>query len=139
MGGINVGKLVVGGLVAGLVYNIGQSIVHLFLLAEQSAAMTESMGLPEPTGAQIAFFWVLGFVIGLTTIFVYAGFRPRFGASAGTALIAGAMVFLLAELIPAAFYIGVGMYSLGQYLPFLITTLIVLCVSAVAGAAPYTE
>ncbi len=45
MAGINIGKMVVGGIVAGLVINIGQTIIHAFLFADQSAALMESMGL----------------------------------------------------------------------------------------------
>lgn len=65
MDGINLVKVIVGGLVAGLVINIGQTIVHVFLFARQSAALTEALNLREPTGGQIGMFWVLGFVIGL--------------------------------------------------------------------------
>jgi hypothetical protein len=139
MGGINLGKVIVGGGVAGLVINVGQSIVHMFLFAEQSAAMTEAMGLAEPSGGQIGIYWVLGFVTGLVMIFVYAGFRPRCGAGVNTALLTGGVTFVLAELIPALFYTVSGAFAFGDYLPFLISTLVILLVSSVAGAALYTE
>lgn len=68
-----------------------------------------------------------------------AGFRPRFGAGPKTAAIAAGKVFVLAELIPALFWITSGAYGFGEYLPFLISTLVVLVVAGVVGAWPYSE
>ena len=139
MGGINTGKFLVCGFLAGIVINCGQTVVHLLLLTEQSAAFMENMGLPEPTGWQIGIFWLLSFAVGFAMIFVYAGFRPRFGAGPGTAVLAAATTFVLAELIPALFYIASGALGFGEYLPFLISTLVILMVAAVVGAWPYSE
>ncbi len=139
MDGINLGKAVLGGVVAGLVINICQTIVHVFLFAEQSTALTEAMGLAEPAGGQIGMFWVLGFVIGLVMIFMYAGFRPRCGPGVNTALAAGTVTFILGELVPTLFYTASGAFSMSDYWPFLLSTLVILMVSSVAGAALYTE
>ncbi len=139
MGGINYGKVIIGGIIAGLVYNVGQSIVHLVLLAEQSAALSESMGLGEPTTTQIVWFWVIGFVIGIAMIWLYASIRPRFGAGVPTAIKAGVAVFVLAELVPVTFNSSAGLYAFGDVLMFVIATLVLLVISAVVGAYPYTE
>lgn len=139
MGGINSGKLLISGIVAGLVINLGQSVVHLFLLAEQSAALSESMGQGEPTGAQIGMFWALGFAIGLAMMFVYAGFRPRFGAGINTSLVAAATSFVLTELIPTLFFVASGVMAFGAYLPFMLATLVILLVAAPAGGMLYSE
>lgn len=139
MAGINMGKVVVGGIVAGLVVNIGQSIVHLFLFADQSAALTASMGLGEPTGGQIGVYWLLGFIVGMAMIKIYVGFRPRFGAGVGTAIKAAAVVWTLSELVPTLFYTTAGLFDLTDSLLFVISTLVLLIAGAVAGAALYTE
>ncbi|MCH7824529.1 MAG: hypothetical protein IH849_06965 [Acidobacteria bacterium] len=139
MGGINMMKVLVGGVVAGLVINLGQTLVHAFLFAEASAALTESMGAPEPDGTTIGIFWALGFAIGITMIGVYAAIRPRCGPGVGTAIGAAIIVFVLGELIPSLFWMASGIFGFGQYLPFLISTFVLLCVSAVAGAALYSE
>ena len=139
MNGMNIGKVIVGGVVAGLVLNIGQTIVHLYLFAEQAAAMAEAQGLAAPTGGQIGMYWVLGFVIGLVMLFMYAGFRPRCGAGVSTALAVAGVTFILGELVPTLFYTTSGAVTLGDSLPFLISTLVLLMVSSVAGAALYTE
>jgi hypothetical protein len=139
MGAINSGKLLVSGIIAGLVINLGQTVVHLFLLAEQSAALSQSMGQGEPTGTQIGMYWVLGFAIGMAMMFVYAGFRPRFGAGVNTALVAGATTFVLAELIPMLFFVVSGVVPFGGYLPFMLATLVILLVAAPAGGSLYSE
>ena len=139
MGAINYGKLIIGGIVAGVVFNVGQATIHLFLLADQSAAFTEALGLPEPSGQQIAVFWVIGFLIGIATIWLYAGIRPRFGAGVPTAIKAGLAVFVLAEIVPTMFWVASGAYTMGTALPFNIATLVILLASSVAGAALYTE
>ncbi len=140
MAGINIGKMVVGGVVAGLVINVGQTIIHVFLFADQSAAILESMGASgEPTGGQIGMYWLIGFIIGMATIKIYVGFRPRFGAGMGTAIKAGVLAFTLAELVPAIGNSASGLLSFGAYLPFMIGTLVVVVAGGVAGAALYTE
>ena len=139
MGGINMMKVLVGGFVAGLVINLGQFVVHMYLFAEASAAMMEAMGAPEPAGRTIAIFNVLGFALGITTIGVYAAIRPRCGPGVGTAIGAGIIVFILNEAIPAGFWIASGIFGFGDYLPFLIASLVLLLAAAVAGAALYTE
>ncbi len=140
MGGINMMKVLVGGFVAGLIINLGQFVVHMYLFTEASAAMMEAMGAPsEPTGMMIAIFNVLGFATGITMIGVYAAIRPRCGPGVGTAIGAAIIVFLLGELFPALFGMAVGVMGFGQYLPLMISTLVLLLVSGVAGAALYTE
>ena len=139
MAGINVTKVLVGGVVAGLIFNLGQTLVHAFLFAEASAALTAAMGGAEPTTQMLVMFWALGFVIGLTMIGVYAAIRPRCGPGVGTAIGAGTIAFILAELVPSIFLIAAGIMTVGQYVPFMISTFVLLCVSAVAGAALYTE
>ena len=139
MGGINMMKVLIGGIAAGVVINIGQFVVHMYLLAEASAAMMESMGAPEPTGMMIGIFNVLGFATGITMIGVYAAIRPRCGPGVGTAIGAGIIVFILSELIPVMFWVASGVIGLGDYVPFFIATFVLLCAAAVAGAALYSE
>ena len=53
MGGINMMKVLVGGVVAGLVMNLGHTVVHVFLFAEASAALMEKLGVTEPVSSQL--------------------------------------------------------------------------------------
>lgn len=140
MYGINTGRIFVGAILAGIVYNLGQTVVHMVVLAEQSAAFSESLGVSgEPTGGEIGMYWFIGFIIGATMVKLYAAVRPRFGPGVLTALIVAVFTFTLAELVPMLFFVTGGLYEFGAYLPFLISTFVLLCVSSVAGAWAYTE
>jgi len=139
MAGINIGKMIVGGVVAGVVINVGQTIVHLFLFADQSAALTESLGLGEPTGGQIGVYWLLGFIIGMVMIKIYVAIRPRFGPGPGTAIKAAVVTWTLGELVPTLFYTSSGLFDLTDNLVFTISTLVLLIAGAIAGAAMYSE
>lgn len=48
MSGINIGRVVLGGLLAGLVLNIGESILNVPILGAQMDAAMESLGLAPP-------------------------------------------------------------------------------------------
>ncbi len=51
---LNNQRVILGGLLAGLVINIGEYLRDGILLADRVAAAIEGLGLSEPTGGQIA-------------------------------------------------------------------------------------
>ena len=80
MRGINTARVVVGGLVAGLVINVSEFILNMVVMgADMNAAMTR-LNLPPVGGQAITVFVVLGFALGIGTIWLYAAIRPRYGA-----------------------------------------------------------
>ena len=89
MSGINTSRVILGGLLAGLVINVGEFILNMFVISEER--MTElysAMNLDPPGGAVMAVFIAYGFIIGITTVWVYAAARPRFGPGPKSAVIA---------------------------------------------------
>lgn len=97
MAPINTGKLVIGAIAAGVVINIVESIVNLFIIADQMEAMLASRNLPEMGNTAMAGFTLLAFMLGALVVWTYAAIRPRYGEGAITALKAGFAVW-------AAFY-----------------------------------
>lgn len=138
MGKINIGRVIFGGLVAGLIINISETVLNLYVVAEESAAIMERMGLAQPGLHQIAWFILLTFLMGIVIVFLYAGLRPRFGAGAKTAVIAGVAVWIVAMMgvaadtilgiVPANLLVLAGAWSLVETV-----------VAAVAGAWLYQE
>ncbi|MBI4520258.1 MAG: hypothetical protein HY701_05445 [Gemmatimonadetes bacterium] len=100
MGRINVGRAILGGLVAGVVLNIGETILNVPILGAQYDAAMQALGVEPVAGAAIAVFFVLGFVLGIGQVWLYAAIRPRFGAGARTAVIAGLAVWAFAAAFP---------------------------------------
>ena len=138
MGKINVARVILGGLLAGLVMNISETVLNLFVIADDSAAAMERLGL-QPIGTdQIVIFVAMTFVLGIVLVFTYAAMRPRFGAGAKTAIIAGVTLWLVSMYSFAADVVmGVAPANLAVIAG--IWTLVEAAVAAVAGAWLYKE
>jgi hypothetical protein len=138
MGKINIGRVILGGLVAGLIINISEYVLNTYVAAEESAAIMERMGLPPVGMHQIAWFLILTFVLGIIIVFVYAGMRPRFGAGAKTAAIAGVVIWLVAMMSAVADTI-MGILPSNLLLLAGAWSLVETVVAAVVGAWLYQE
>ncbi len=139
MGGINVGKVITGGLLAGLVINVGEYILNEMILAEQWAGVSERLGIPEPGIGLIVFFNVWGFVMGIAAVWLYAAIRPRYGAGAKTALCAGVCVWFFTWLMGFGPMAVMGIFPTGAIVTSLIWGLVEVPVGTVAGASLYKE
>src|ERR1051326_6128520 len=89
MGKINMMKVLVGGLIAGVVLNVVDSVLFGIVLKDQMAAAMASFNRPAMTNAQIPWFVFPDFVAGIFLVWLYAAIRPRFGAGPATAAKAG--------------------------------------------------
>lgn len=139
MGKINTARVIMGGLLAGLVINIGEFILNAVLLEEQ---MTEALGKLnlEPAGGQaIMWFVLMGFALGIVTVWLYAAVRPRFGAGARTAVITGLVIWLLFYVGPSLGYGIMGFFPSGLLWIGVIWGLFEIPIAAVIGAWPYKE
>ncbi|HSS21884.1 MAG TPA: hypothetical protein VLL54_17555 [Pyrinomonadaceae bacterium] len=140
MNKINVGRVILGGLVCGLILNIGEFILNTKVLAAQMRAMAIQHNFPpEPPMNGIMVAVALTFVMGIVLVLGYACIRPRLGPGAKTAIVAGLFawfaVYLYVGLINSVF---VGMPS-GIVILMLIWGLVQYLLAAVAGAALYKE
>jgi hypothetical protein len=99
---INGPRLIVGGLLAGVVINICEFVVNGVLLKDRWAAAMRALGRPPANGpAEMAAFIIWGFLVGLFAIWLYAAIRPRYGTGPRTAVMAGIAVWALAYLLQA--------------------------------------
>ncbi len=95
MGKIDVGRVVLGGLLAGLIINASEMILGMAVMADSWELAMQELDLPEPGGSTIAVYVVVGFLLGIITVWLYAAMRPRFGPGPKTAVLAGLVVWLL--------------------------------------------
>ena len=96
MSGINMARVVVGGLVAGLVWNIGEYVLNEPILGEEWGAAYEALGRPpQESASTIAVFVGVTFVLAIVAVWLYAAMRPRFGSGPKTAIIAGLVLWLV--------------------------------------------
>jgi hypothetical protein len=139
MGKINVGRVILGGLVAGLVINIGESILNLAIAGETMELAYRQLNLEPPGGMTIGLFVVLGFVLGILLVWLYAAIRPRFGASAKTAIMAGFFVWLFAFLWPSIGNGLIGLFDADLLVFGVVWGLFEILAASVAGAWVYRE
>jgi predicted ABC-type sugar transport system permease subunit len=103
---MNVGKVLAGGVLAGIVLCVFDYVSNSFLFVDDWQTLSQrhnfDAALMSGTTALIT-MCVIDLVLGLLIALVYASIRPRFGPGPGTGAIASFLVFLPAALIVASF------------------------------------
>jgi hypothetical protein len=142
MGKINWGRVFLGGLLAGVVINIGEYLFHAVLFKDQVAEMMRAMGKDPASvmsGNAIVIWNILGFLAGIGAVWGYAAIRPRFGAGAKTAMIAGVAVWYFSRFLGAIGEMNMGMASQKMIMTGLVWGLVELIIATIAGAWAYKE
>ena len=139
---INTNKVLIGGLVSGVVLNAIDFVSHTYLFAARMNAETEAFkpGLSGQmmTGSAVASYIVMDFILGFALIWTYAAIRPRFGPGIRTAIYA-ALLFWVLALIFNSGYRQMGVMSSGLWWTFAFVGLVEFVLAAWAGAKVYSE
>jgi hypothetical protein len=139
MSNINTGRVVLGGLLAGLVLNIGEFILNDFLLGAHMKEFLTRHNFPEPSGTFIAIAVGLTFVMGIVLVLGYACIRTRLGAGPKTAIIAGLFawfaVYFYSGIINGVIF-GIPMGTMAMVIGY---GLVEYALAALAGAWLYKE
>lgn len=142
MGRINWGRVFLGGLLAGVVIDIGEYLFHGVLFKDQVAEMMRAMGKDPASvmsGNAIVIWNILGFLAGIGAVWGYAAIRPRFGAGAKTAMIAGVAVWYFSRFLGAIGEMNMGMASQKMITTGLVWGLVEIVIATIAGAWAYKE
>lgn len=139
MGRINFGRVVLGGLLAGLVINISEFILNGVVYADEMKAAMAALNKPPIANGMIVWFVLLGFGLGIMTVWVYAAIRPRFGPGVRTAVCASLTIWGLAYLYPNLFMIIMNLFPRGMMTVATIWGAVEIVIAGVAGAWAYTE
>lgn len=99
MGRIDVGRVLLGGLIAGLVIVVGEYALNGIVLFSELASQRERFGLGDPTAGELAVGAIITVLYGVVLIWIYAAIRPRFGPGPRTALIAAATFWVIAYVL----------------------------------------
>jgi hypothetical protein len=139
MGKINFGRVLLGGLVAGVVLNTGEWVLNEKVLGAQMKAFFTGHNFKEPAGSFLPVAVGLTFVLGIVIVLGYAAIRPRFGAGPKTAIIAALFawfgIYLYTGIINSMlFAIPTDMMLIG-----LVWGLVEYVISALVGAWLYKE
>ncbi|MGO8720570.1 MAG: hypothetical protein ACLQMO_15355 [Acidobacteriaceae bacterium] len=140
MGKIDVGRVIFGGIVAGIVADVLGYFVDGVWLAPRWAAGMKALGHADFSSSAILGFNVLGLVTGIVLIWIYAAIRPRFGAGVKTAVYAGVAVWVVGVLVPNLIFMCVsGLFSHHLMAYTTLGGAVEIIVGAIAGAALYKE
>jgi hypothetical protein len=136
----NRGRVILGGLLAGLLINVVEFITNGVVLREAWGRAMQALGKPAElsTGA-IVIFNIWGFLLGIAAVWLYAAIRPRYGAGPKTAVRAGLVTWAV-----AVFLANLGNYPLGLFPTRLlvissIVALVEMVVATLVGAWLYRE
>ena len=138
---INTGKVISGGLVTGLVYNVFDLLWNFTVLQADGVAMAARLNLNPAVMTDFSYqipWIVIDFVLGLLTIFIYAGFRPRFGPGPRTAVMAGFVLWVALTSIYCGFA-SMGVLTAAMAIKASLLAIVNVVVGSLAGAWAYTE
>lgn len=139
MGRINWGRVVLGGLVAGVVLNVVDWLVHGVWLMEDWSAVMQGLGANEIAGGTMALYVIWDFILGIFIVWLYAAIRPRFGPGPKTAMIAGVATWFLIGLLHAIGEAPMGLFPTRLMVISVVAALVAAVLAGVAGGWLYQE
>ncbi len=89
MSEIGVGRVLAGGLIAGVLLALGEMVLNQVVLAGEWAALAAGQTVVTFTIWHSVLMIGVLFMFGIVLIWIYAAIRPRFGPGPKTAIIAG--------------------------------------------------
>ncbi len=139
MGRINHARVILGGLAAGLILNLGEIILNTQIVAGDWEAAMKALNKP-PAGSQaILVFVVLMFILGILATWLYAAIRPRFGPGPRTAICAALGVWAFAYAWPSFGAMPMGVFPAKLFVISMAWGLLELPVAVLVGAWLYRE
>ena len=136
----NWSRVFLGGLLAGVVLIVlGFATWAIYLERLWSPAM-EALGHPVKISAgDYVFSIIFSLVIGILAVWLYSAIRPRYGAGAKTAVIAGIAFWVFSSLISAISLGSMGLFKASLLAIDSLTGLVLYVVATLLGAWIYKE
>lgn len=140
MGKINWGRVILGGIVAGIVINLSEWVLNEFVMKQKWEAVMTGLGKTQAMTTNNIIVWnIWGFLAGIGAVWLYAAIRPRYGPGAGTAVKAGVAVWFFAHLLAAIVMMNLGLFPRDLMMIPIVWTLVESILATVAGAWVYKE
>jgi len=139
MNKINFGRVLLGGIVAGVILNVGEMVLNGKILAAQMADFFKRCGFPQPGTNFFVIAIAITFVLGIVMVLGYAAIRPRFGPGPKTAIIAGLFAWFGVIAYGQVIGLGLGIEPTNVFGISLVWELVQYSLAALAGAALYKE
>lgn len=140
MAPINTGRVLMGGLAAGLVLNVIDFAINNYVMVDDWArvAQMRNVDSADMTGTSaIMVFVIADFVLGLLLAVTYASIRPRFGPGKSTAVLAGCLIFAAIAAVMATF--GGWLFPWDLYMKASALSFVALQAGALTAGGLYQE
>ena len=136
---MNYGRVVLGGLLAGLIMNIGEFLLNTKVLGPQMMAFFSAHGFKDPGNNFIIVAVVMTFLLGIVAVWLYALIRPRLGPGPKAAIVAAFIlwfgIYLYSGVINGILF-GIPMNTMMIAFSW---GLVEYIIATIAGAWAYTE
>ena len=139
MASINTRRVILGGLAAGLAYNVINWFAHGVVLRALTDETVADLNMAPPSPVQMLQLWLIWTGYGLTLAWVVAAIRPRFGPGLGTPLFAALAVWIAGIVVPALPNAVWGFASMPMILVDALVGLVGLVIGGVLAAYLYKE
>lgn len=143
MGKINYSRLFLGGVLAGLIYNVSGFLQMHYLFMEGLSEVAARYNFPPTPEGALPFLFVLHlgtrFMLGLVTVWLYLLYRHCCGAGPWSALYAGLTVWLLAFGVYSVGMHGIGIFPSSFIGGYALGGLPETVIASLAGASIYKE
>ena len=136
-GKINWTRVLVCGLLAGVVWTAQSAISTWFLGAEFNEAVGGNKVF-APSAGLFTFLFTLNLLGGIWAVWLYAAIRPRYGPGAKTAVLAGFAWWLVSSLADWT-WVSLGIVPVRAFIPLSAIAIPELIVAAFVGAWLYKE
>jgi hypothetical protein len=138
MGKINTARVLLGGLLAGLIINVFEYVLNGVVFASRWDAFEKMLGRQMHANA-ISLFFLSAFVMGVGVVWLYAVARPRLGPGPKTAVLTGFAFWLFAYAVPAATQVVASLSPGHLTITVTLILLVGVVLASVCGAAVYKE
>jgi hypothetical protein len=139
MGRINLGRVILGGIVAGIIINIFEDVLNGVVLANEWPAVMASINRHVIGVSQIVYFNIYDLVLGFVAVWTYAAIRPRFGKGPKTAIYAALLTwitgYVLVDMMPTL----MGVFPMSITWKLIGVGLVEIVLATLAGAWLYKE
>lgn len=140
MAKINLSRVILGGIVAGILIDVFQAVSNGFALDKQWAEVMAALGNSRTLSIkQTIAFDLWGLIAGILLVWLYAAIRPRLGAGPKTALCAGFVMWATTYALGSATPVFLHLIPVDLTAIALAAGLVEILVAAVAGAYFYKE
>ena len=140
MGNLNRNRVILGGLLAGIIIDASEAMINGVVLSKDWADVMTKLGKsPDLSPTMLVTFNIIGFITGILMIWMYAAIRSRYGAGPKTALKVALTIWVIGYAIPTIGQVGMGLVPAQLAATATGLGLNEVILAALAGSSVYKE